>query len=286
MKEKNKKLEEEIWSAIGAFEQILEAIPNDRSSLDALAHAYEQIGDHTRARDYHLRFAQTVLDEKDSAGAKQALSKLEKYKEDDPEVAGVLSQLAQLVADEAPAAPPPPPSAKGQPDQVKSSASSGFSMPDALSFAWNLAEAGQITQEEYASVVQDLTDLSASAATTTVSVLHVLENNHSGKIGKILAHVAEESRMPYLALSCFNIRKKPLSLLPLDFMIRHGVLAFELLGEDGLVATVNPDNKNLRKDVERLTGRTCHFYVTLPSLFDEVMARAPEILEGEGEEED
>ena len=44
----NKKdLEAEIWNAINAFEQMLEAMPNDRVSLEALSHAYEQIGDHT-----------------------------------------------------------------------------------------------------------------------------------------------------------------------------------------------------------------------------------------------
>ncbi|MEI6217777.1 MAG: hypothetical protein WCP86_02660, partial [bacterium] len=52
--------ESEVWSAIAAFEQILEAIPNDRTSLAPLAHAYEQIGDLARAKDYTVRLADIV----------------------------------------------------------------------------------------------------------------------------------------------------------------------------------------------------------------------------------
>ena len=65
----SKELEEEIWSAISAFEQILEAMPNDRASLEALAHAYEQIGDQTRGLDYLIRLTQVVLEEGDGGTA-------------------------------------------------------------------------------------------------------------------------------------------------------------------------------------------------------------------------
>ena len=54
-KKSKEELEAEVWSAISAFEQILEAIPNDRASLEALSNTYEQIGDHTKAKEYMLR---------------------------------------------------------------------------------------------------------------------------------------------------------------------------------------------------------------------------------------
>ena len=61
-----KQLEEEVWSAIGAFEQILEAMPEDRASLETLSHAYGQIGDHARAYEYVLRLGRVLLVEGDS----------------------------------------------------------------------------------------------------------------------------------------------------------------------------------------------------------------------------
>ena len=283
MSDKDKHLEEEVWAAIAAFEQILEAIPNDRSSLEALSHAYAQIGDHTRAKEYLIRLAKIVLADNDASGCEEMASTLEKYKEQDPAIPDILAKLEQLQTRQPSRSPS---SAAGRPARLQPRASSGFSMSDALSFAWNLTESGQITQEEYSSIVQDLTDLSASAATTTVSVLHVLENNYPKKIEKILAYVADERRTPFIALSSFTIRKKALSLLPLDFMIRHGVLVFELLGDEALTATLNPYNQGLQKEVETITKRPCHFFVTLPSDFDQVMAQAPKILAEENDDED
>ena len=73
---KSKGLEEEIWSAISAFEQILEAMPNDRASLEALTHAYEQIGDHTRSAEYAMQLAEVVIDSGDDKAAAELVEKL------------------------------------------------------------------------------------------------------------------------------------------------------------------------------------------------------------------
>ena len=72
-------LEEEVWNAIAAFEQILEAMPNDRASLEALCHAYEQIGDHTRAKDYVIRLVDVLVEEGDGAAAKRLSDRLVAY---------------------------------------------------------------------------------------------------------------------------------------------------------------------------------------------------------------
>ena len=63
------KEESEIWDAIGAFEKIIEALPNDHISIEALAVAYEQVGDHDRAKHYGVPVEKIkpypVLDEPD-----------------------------------------------------------------------------------------------------------------------------------------------------------------------------------------------------------------------------
>ena len=64
--------EAEIWNAIAAFEKILEAIPNDRISLETLIEAYEKVGDHTRAKEYLLRLANVLIDESDEDAARDS----------------------------------------------------------------------------------------------------------------------------------------------------------------------------------------------------------------------
>ncbi len=271
-------VESEVWVAISAFEQILEAMPNDRASLDALAHAYEQIGDLTRAKDYLGRFAQVLLDEKDAAACEELLPKLEKFAEMDPALADKVVRIGSLLKESQEAAAVAPQKSDEPPPVLSGSPGSGFKMSDEMSFAWNLSEAHQITEEEYSGIVQDLTEMSSAAATTTVSVLHVMEHRAFKNLDKIVAFVSEECGTPFLSLQSFSVRKAAFAKLPRDFMVRRGVLIFDFLGQDALAVILNPYNTALRKEVESMAGQTCHFFMTLPSEFDQTLGRADEIM--------
>jgi tetratricopeptide (TPR) repeat protein len=279
-----KDLEAEVWTAIAAFEQILEAMPTDRASLDALSNAYEQIGDHTRAKDYLLRFASILLEEGDVRTASELVEKLSRYEDQDPRIKEIVSQIKGVQSAEATAKESPAMDTSAtRPTKIKTrgSVNSSFSMQEEMSFAWTLSEAQQITQEEYAGIVQDLTDLSANAANSTVSVLHVLENRAFKNLERIISFAARQCSAPIISVASFDIKPEPVAVLPLDFMLRRGALVFELLGKDALVVIMNPYDKQLRKDVEALACRRCHFFMTLASEFDRALGKARDVLSAE-----
>jgi len=271
-KKSKEDLEAEVWSAIAAFEQILEAIPNDRASLDALSNTYEQIGDHSKAKEYMLRLGDVLLEEHDVDEARQLVSHIKPYAED-AKVQALIERIEKL----GPAGAPSPESMASEPavqaekpkggDRVRMS----FSMPDELAFAWNLLEAKEINQEEYSSVVQDLTEMSSVDSATTVSVLHVLEGRAFKSLEKVMAFVSKECGTPIISLPCFDLKPEATSLLSNDFMLKRGAMVFELLGKDALTVVMNPYDRQLRKDVESMTGRKCHFYMTLASEFDKCL---------------
>ncbi|MFH0878873.1 MAG: hypothetical protein V2A34_04100, partial [Lentisphaerota bacterium] len=91
------KVESEVWNAIAAFEQILEAIPNDRVALETLFEAYEQIGDKTRAMDYLLKLATSIAEESDVDAAPDIIQKLNKYAADSADIKAMLNQLERLL---------------------------------------------------------------------------------------------------------------------------------------------------------------------------------------------
>ena len=275
-KSSDQHLESEVWTAISAFEQILEAMPNDRASLEALSHAYQQIGDLTRAKDYLARFAQVLLEEQDTSACKDILPKLREHADQDSVLADKLVRVESLLQQQAEADEVPRPAQSAAP-VASGSTGSGFSMSDEMSFAWNLSEARQITEEEYSGIVQDLTEMSSSSA-STVSVLHVLEHRGFKNLEKIVAYVSGECNAPFVSLSSFSVGKQAFSLLPQAFMLRRGVMIFDLLGQDALAVIMNPYNQALQKEVEAMAGRTCHFFMTLPTEFDAVLSRAAEIL--------
>lgn len=284
-------LEGEVWSAISAFEQILEAMPDDRSSLEALSHAYEQIGDHVKAKEYLIRLGNVLLDEADLPAAAMLLERLGQYGPDDADVQELTGRIQQAVPDapvtesesvagetaDETAETPVVVEAEATP-KVALSVRSAFNMADELSFAWNLMEAGEINQEEYASVVQDLTELSAGEIASTVSVLHVLEHRSFPGLEKIVGFVAKDCETPIIAISSFDLQADTVTLLPLDFIVQRGVLAFETVGNSVLVVVMNPYDTQLQKDVEAALGKKCHFFVTIPQEFDQAVEKVKDIM--------
>lgn len=279
-KESKQDVEEEVLNAISAFEQILEAMPNDRASLEALAHAYEQINDHARAKDYMLRLGNVLVEEADVEATQELLKKIEPYAEEDPETQELIVRIKKLTSEQIMGATPGEAEVQIRKPQVKADevVSMSFNIADELSFAWNLLEAKELTQEEYASVVQDLTEMSAGDSFAAISVLHVLEARGFKNLEKIIAFVSKECDTPVISLTSFEVQPKAISILPMDFVVRRGVLLFELVGKDGLAVVMNPYDKQLRKDVETLAERKCHFYTTLPSEFDRTLEKITEVL--------
>lgn len=269
--------EEDTWGAISAFEQILEAMPYDRASLETLSSAYEQIGDHTRAKDYLIRLGRVLLQEGDHATAASLLDKLTVYSEQDQQVAELISEITSapgsVIGDEKPAAPE-----AGQ-KSVTPAPSSEFSIANEMSLAWSLMEAGELTQDEYAGIVQDLAEVSGQGADRPSSVLHVLESSAAPNLEQIVSYVAKEYGTPIVLLDNFEFNADAATLLPRDFIVKRGAMVFEFLGSDALVVVLNPSDTELREDVKRLTAKSCHFYVTLASQFDRGIERLDEVLE-------
>lgn len=271
-------LEAEVWNAISAFEQILEAIPDDRASLEALANAYEQIGDHTRAKDYLIRLGTVLIKEKDIPAVKDVLAHIKDYAMDHSGAADLVAKMEVLVAPAAGEDTVVLPNIPEELPKEKPKSTDGvrvtFNMADELSFAWNLLEAKELTQEEYASVVQDLTEMSSVENATTVSVLHVLEGRGFKGLERIMVYISKDCSTPIIALTNFDVKQEVAQLLPLDFAMRRGALVFELIGKDALAVVMNPYDKQIKKDVEAVVGKRCHFFLTLPSEFDKTLDKA------------
>lgn len=267
---------DEVWGAIAAFEQILEAMPADTASLAALAHAYGQIGDIAKSVDYMLRLGDTLLSEGEFESALPLVEKLEPHQAD-ARVQRLIERIRTLAQPGAAAAPGAP--------AIDVDALSSFKIAEELSLAWTLLESKELSQDEYASVVQDLSEMSAADDDATVSVLHVLEARGAKNLDRILGFLAREGGAPFVSLGGYEFQHTTCMLLPLPFVVHRGAVIFELIGGEGLVAVLNPYDRQLRKDVETLAARNCHFYLALPSEFDQLVGRYRETLAHTGEAE-
>lgn len=269
-------LESQVWSAIAAFEQIVETIPNDRVSLEALSHAYEQVGDLSRARDYLTRLANVVIDENDRDAAEFLRERFLRFAATDPIAKDAGGRIESFLNAGQPQAKQFDLSAELPAEEVKKedeAESRNAHVASELSFAWTLFQAGELSQEDYAVVAQDLSVISSNPGMVTVSVLHALHDRGNRSLDRIMGFSARDSGVPVVPLSLFEISDSVLGFLPRDFMIRYGVIPFELMGSDVLVVLLNPYNKTLRQKVQALINRRCHFFMTTPVDFDTMIER-------------
>ena len=263
--------ESEVWQAITAFEQILEVMPDDRSSLETLSHAYEHVGDRARALDYLLRLAGVVLAEGDVETAVHIRDRLSEYAETGEEVRSMLEQLealpsASAAGRESAAHVPTPRMARDDENPAM------FRVTDELAFAWKLFEAGEISQEDYSAVAHDLAELSIDPHLATVSVLHVLETRAFNGLERVMGYASRDTKTPLISLQAYEVAPEKAHQLTLEFMIRRGAVIFGGVLDELLVAVLNPYDAHLREDVTRQTGCTCHFFLASPSEFDSLMS--------------
>ena len=239
-------------------------MPTDRLALETLSDAYEQLGDKLRASTYLVRLSDLVIHERDTKAATDLVGRLHGIG-DTPEINEARGRLQNLMADDLKA---PQPTDRKPAANVRR----GNDITREVSLAWTLMEAGELTQDEYAAVVQDLSENSSKRIDVPITVLHALNDRQFKKLDRILVYLSRTSSMPVIAPSMFEIGKDVFSLLPIDFMTRAGAIAFETVGSDVLVAVLNPLDAELQAEVRRVIGRKCHFYVTSAPDYDAALS--------------
>lgn len=261
--------EAEILNAIAAFEKILEALPSDRISLETLADAYEKVGDRVRAQDYLLRLANVLIEENDEDAARDLLRKIRDGDQNDPQIQSIITRIENMEPEKVRAVVMD----KAEPATLRAS-----NISAEISFAWNLRQAQKLSQEEYSSVVQDLTEHSSKSVNVTITTLHVLNDRHFPGLNDIMAFASNACNTPIISLASFELMPECLALLSLEFSIRRGAIIFELMGNDALVAMLNPYDEQLAMDIEDLTGKPAYLYLVTPADFDAAIDKIKQAL--------
>ena len=270
--------EREVRDAIDAFEQILEAIPNDRMALETLIDAYEQINDRKKALEYVIRLAEVIEEDRDTETAPGLIEKLRALGANDPPAKQMLETLQKMVA---PTRKAPEPTAARKTPVSKRKV---IDVTAEMALAWNLVQAGELTQEDYSNVVHDLTESSSKNVEVPVTVLHVLHDRNFKNLDKVLTYLSSQSGLPIVSLPNFELQRDTFKLLPEDFMMHRGAIVFELMGRDALVAILNPYDTELRKDVEGIVGKACHFYMVSAESYDNCLGTIRATLKAEAKE--
>jgi hypothetical protein len=269
-KQFEKAAESEVWNAITAFQEILNAIPGDRTALETLFEAYDHLGDRNKALQYLMQLAEQVNGESDPDILKWVHQSLHRLGQGVDQAQQLADQIERSLVDLGV-------SDSGQRAGRMSSAKKDIE--GEMELAWRLLQAEEITQEEYSVIAQDLSENSTKNVEVPVTVLHVLHDRTFKNMQRILVFLSRESGAPLIALSDFELNRAAVTLLPGVFRLDKGALPFELIGEEVMVAVLNPCNEALQRQVEQTVGRPCHFYLVEASDYDAALTRVQQMLQ-------
>jgi len=259
-----------IEEAIALFEGLLQTSPEDQVALEALSLAYEQTGNLPLARATLIRLARAIIRKNAHEAAAAVITRLQPLSENDFDALEALRSLEALVQGGGGATADLPGAAPDKParERLTGVALRRQVLRREMELAWKLHEAGELNQEEYAAVVEDLTRLIGHDQQTTLSLLHILVDRAYPGIDRVLHYLAKTGKRPFLALEAFDIQPVDLGDCPLDYLLGLGALPFAQMDGEPLIGLLNPLDKNLPADIAAHTGRTCHFYLITAEAFD------------------
>ena len=265
MAEDRQMIDGDLGDSIIMLEQILEVMPQDQVALRGLYNAYCQCGHRDRAFEYLGMLTDVASDCNDSETAEFIVEQLYGFEQEFPsETAAQLARVRTAVKPNdsavvhtaaAPSATPAVPTAEAD-------------IGEELALAWKLYEENQLSQEEYSSVLHDLTEVSSKELDVPVSVLHVLNDRGFSQMNRIMNYLSTRSGVPCLSLLNFEISEKVPEALPLEISVHDGALPFGFFGNDLLVAVLNPFNNQLIDKVETISGHRCHTYLVSAEEYD------------------
>ena len=252
---------EELQQTAAVLEQILEVMPDDLFTLRSLYETLLKLEEPEQALDCLKQLDDGAHDAQNPEMIAFVIHQYESIVDEIPELRKRIDRLQGFQAStgpmrsEAPAKPS---------DQRQSNVDSEMAL------AWDLFQDGQLSQEEYSNLLRDLTEMSSHADSgVPVTVLHILYDRNFSHFERLMTHLCQKSMVPIVMLSQFDEREELREVLPLDFISRHGALPFAKVGDELLLAVLNPQDKELIRQASGLARRRCHPYLVSPQEYDQ-----------------
>lgn len=271
-----------LTEAIAFFEQMLQTMPGDRTSLEFLSVAYEQTGQTAKRRECLIRLADCLIREKDFDNAQVIAARLSAFR-DDPAACEAAERVAEKIQSHILETPPPARLETGLPGEAAAVPGAGAFQDQGLEvhalsrsasaaemeLVWHWKEHEFLPKEICMDVLHVLTERPMSDAPTLISALALLDEQHPEMTDKLMETMQRASEIPPIPLELFELQPDAKRLLSPAFVQVKGVLPFALLGGEALVALLNPMNPALREETAARAGRPCHFFLAHPRVWQQ-----------------
>jgi hypothetical protein len=266
---------EELEQTAIMLEQILEVMPDDLFTLRALYETSLKLEHPEKAFETLTRLDDQSRAAQNGDMIEFVINQYKSIAEDSSEVQGRIMRLKEvrnvpgLIPDEG--GPDLPPVEK--PLARPAGAGGGGRMEAEMALAWELFQDEQLSQEEYANVLHDLTEMSSQTMGVPVTVLHILHDRQFSRMERLMTHLCQKNEMPIMVLSQFEGNEELAQHLPVEFTSANGAIPFAKVGDDLLLGVLNPMDKELLAEAQKQTGKRCHPYLVAPEDYDQFLEK-------------
>ena len=259
MSEPALKFDARLEEGVKYLEQMLEIMPDDRTTLEFLVVAYEQLKEPEKGRKAVVSLTRLLLKQGDFAAAEGLLPRLEAI---DTDEAKILALKVRRLAAPAPELVPEKPRELTPEELAAEETREAIEAEVALVDL--LRSNGVIPSDDEATRLRDqLYSTTVSGGVFLVSALSILEKENQEMCERCMAFLADRFSTPPVPISAFERKPDLIGRFSADLLRIHGAVPFAKIGEVALVALLNPADERLRG---RLAGAVkCRFYLTLPS---------------------
>ena len=259
MAEPAPKFDARLEEGVRYFEQMLQLMPDDRTTLEFLVVAYDQLNEPEKGKKAVVSLAKLLLKQGDFAAAEGLLPRLEAVDTDEAKILVLkirrLSAPGPELVPEVPKAMTP---AELATEEMRMAAEAEVALVELL---WSN---GVISTDDEAMHVRDqLVAEPVAGRVFLVSALSILEKENIDLCERCMAFLADRFSAPPVSISAFERNGDLLKRFPADLLRIHGAVPFAKIGDVALVAVLNPMDERLRERLSEVMK--CRFYLTFPS---------------------
>ena len=272
--EASPKFDARLAEGVSYFEQMLEIMPEDRTTLEFLVVAYAQLGEREKGQKALVSLTKLLIKEKDVNALAGLIPWLEAS--DNDTAKALLLKVKMMTA-------PEPDLTPEQPKELTEKEKVAFAVIDAVKSELALVEhlqSGGVLSDEEAEQVRDQLQVSSAGVggIFLVSALQILEKENKPKCDRALEFLADKYATPPVPLAAFDVPKQMFDGYPEIAARLRGVVPFAKVGNVTLIATLNPEDKDLRTLFEAVGP--CRFFLADPAMVEAALAKVFEKKEG------
>ena len=265
--EDNPRFDAKLAEGVAYFERMLEIMPEDRTTLEFLVVAYEQLGEDDKCRKALVGLANLLVKEGDVEALRGLLPRLQAS---DYEPAKILAlKVSRLTA-------PEPDLTPERPKELTAAERTAQAAKDAVgaekALADLLQEGGVLDGDAHKALCGHLVSVPADGRLFLISAIQILEKENPNAAERAIEHLADRFGTPPVPLAAFDPDRKIVGLVPAELARMRGVVPFAKLGKTTLVASLNPADERLRAAVEAAVGPHRTFLAD-PSAVESVLGK-------------